>query len=547
MSRTVTLRPYQRACVQAVLIEWGMSGRYKEHLPCDQHTLAVYAPNLPTGGKPSKSTVANLATGSGKTVLSGALVKILTTDPSARVLFLAHTHELTSQPLTKFAEMGMFAALEKSTTRASLNAQVVVASRQTLERPVRRQRFPKGHFRFAVADEAHVGSNVVKAILDDMGVDYRLGITGTAFRTGEGDLSKYFDTQCFNLGAFSLIGEGFAVPIKVQTMPINVDISKVHTRAGEYVDAELDSAIVPYFERIVEALITNAQGHQIVTFAPLKRSADLFAQVCRHHGLSAEYVAGDSKDRSDILRRYADKQFQAVVNSQVLSVGWDCPSCSCLLNISPTRSAGLYRQRVGRILRTLPGVIDGIENAEARKLAIAQSAKPYGLILDLLWEVRAHGLQGPAALLDSPAEVADQVARRLRENRSPEELEEIAKAVQREHERRLMAKLDWAKTQKAGLFDAQQLAVMAAPDLLDYSPFGRAAAPPAKFTRHLLERGGIDPTSVDSEGMANHLLRRVNQRRSIGADPLQKVARLPYEKAEEIIRRDAERLAALTR
>jgi hypothetical protein len=56
-------------------------------------------------------------------------------------------------------------------------------------------------------------------------------------------------------------------------------------------------------------------------------------------------------------------------------------------------------QKAGRIGRVLEGIIDGLKHATERKAAIAASAKPDALILDLLYHADRFGVQGPADLV----------------------------------------------------------------------------------------------------------------------------------------------------
>jgi DNA repair protein RadD len=44
----------------------------------------------------------------------------------------------------------------------------------------------------------------------------------------------------------------------------------------------------------------------------------------------------------------------------VLTEGWDCPAVSCIILARPTRSLGLYRQMVGRVLRPAPNKTDAL-------------------------------------------------------------------------------------------------------------------------------------------------------------------------------------------
>ena len=44
----------------------------------------------------------------------------------------------------------------------------------------------------------------------------------------------------------------------------------------------------------------------------------------------------------------------------MLTEGWDCPEVSCVVLARPTRSLGLYRQMIGRVLRRAPNKIDAL-------------------------------------------------------------------------------------------------------------------------------------------------------------------------------------------
>jgi DNA repair protein RadD len=77
-------------------------------------------------------------------------------------------------------------------------------------------------------------------------------------------------------------------------------------------------------------------------------------------------------ERDEILARLASGDLELVSNCAVLLEGWDSPSVSCCILARPTKSFGLYRQMLGRVLRPA----EGKENA---------------LILDHAGAVYAHG------------------------------------------------------------------------------------------------------------------------------------------------------------
>ena len=76
----------------------------------------------------------------------------------------------------------------------------------------------------------------------------------------------------------------------------------------------------------------------------------------------AEVVTGatPSDERRTILAKLERGEIDAVVNCAVLTEGWDSPAVSCLILARPTKSLGLFRQMVGRVLRPHPGKTDAL-------------------------------------------------------------------------------------------------------------------------------------------------------------------------------------------
>src|SRR6266436_5548964 len=229
----VQLRDYQAACRDATLAQLGEKPWW------DGESEAF------------RSTLINLATSGGKTVIAGAIIQAIRSRgyrSEGKCLFLADTDELCDQPRKKFYRLfGMAAAIEKAGDKASMMSDIVIGSAQTLARENRLQRFPPNHFSYIFVDEAHRGSDRNKKITDYFQQAKIIGQTATAFRAKLADLSAYYDSVAFELGVFDLIDEGYNTPIKVLTLPVNVDLRQVHqtmsTDGMDYDKSELDTTI----------------------------------------------------------------------------------------------------------------------------------------------------------------------------------------------------------------------------------------------------------------------------------------------------------------
>jgi superfamily II DNA or RNA helicase len=155
------LRPYQREAVEAIIKGFGEFRRQ----------LRV----CPTGG--------------GKTIEFAALAGHY---QPGKTLIIAHRDELIEQARDKvFRLTGPYPDVEKASTRASLNAPIVVASVQSL---CRRAPFPADHFRLVVVDEAHhVLSESFQRVLSGFSGAYVLGVTATPDRSDQRALSDFFE------------------------------------------------------------------------------------------------------------------------------------------------------------------------------------------------------------------------------------------------------------------------------------------------------------------------------------------------------------------
>lgn len=464
------------------------------------------------------SCVLNIPTSAGKTVIAGMVCESVSA--RGRFLYLADRDELTEQPMDKFRSLlGINASLDKGESKASRMSSVVIASIQTLSKQSRLERFPRDHFSFIFVDEAHREPIRAKKIRDYFHTAKSVGQTATAFRAKLKDLSPYYDTVAYELGLFDLIERGFIVPIKVQTLPVDIDITDVHQRDGDYDENELDAAITPYYNRIAELIVEHCRNRQIVTFLPLIKSSQAFVSICRQHGINARHIDGQSPNRSELKLEFLQRKFQLISCSSLLSTGWDCPPCDTLLNLAPTRFAGLWRQKVGRIVRPLPGVVEGLKSAEARRRAIKESPKPYALILDLLFHAEKFGLQGPADLIAANDKERKGIVKRLASAQGVLDLEEVTSDVQEEVEATLAEELrEAARRKHNGLVDAQYYAaIMHDRDLENYEPVSKwMTEKVSEKQAEYLMKNGVDPATVTDRGHASAISSKIWGRKNVG-------------------------------
>lgn len=147
--------------------------------------LEALAALAATRAKGYRAGLVVLATGLGKTFLAA-----FDSQPSARVLFVAHREEILTQAMEAFravrpkARLGRFGGGEKD-----FDADVLFASIQTLSRAEHLNRFSTDAFNYIVVDEFHhAAAATYRRIIDHFTPDFLLGLTATPDRSDGGDL-----------------------------------------------------------------------------------------------------------------------------------------------------------------------------------------------------------------------------------------------------------------------------------------------------------------------------------------------------------------------
>lgn len=475
------LRPYQEEAFDHVFSEWD-------------------------GGR--KKTLVVMPTGTGKTIVFAKIVEECVRR-GYRVLIMAHRGELLDQAADKiFKATGLRSSVEKA-DRTCLGEwyRVVVGSVQTLMHERRLKQFPPDYFDAIIIDEAHhCISPSYQTVLKHFGASKVLGVTATPDRADMKNLGSYFESLAFEYTMPDAIRSGYLVPIKALTIPLKIDISMVGISAGDFKAGEVGTALDPYLYQIADEMVKYCKDRKTIVFLPLINTSQKFMKILNERGFVAGEVNGQSEDRAQILQDFENGKYNVLCNSMLLTEGYDCPAVDCIIVLRPTKSRPLYAQMVGRGTRLSP-----------------ETGKEHLLLIDFLWMTEKHELCHPAALICEDEEVARQMTKNMEAN--PGEAVDIEDAEKRasedvtaQREEALAAALAAQRRKKSRLVDPLQYAMsINAKDLVNYvPPFGAAAQDPTADQRERLERLGIRAESVKSQGEADMLLDKLNERKRSG-------------------------------
>lgn len=242
---------------------------------------------------------------------------------------------------------------------------------------------------FVIVDEAHLIPRKTETMYQRFLGSLRvanphikiIGLTATPYRMDTGTLhtgdGALFDGICYEYSVLDAIRQGFLSNLVTKNTRVGLNTSGVHTRGGEFIQSELQSA--------VDIDETNRLAvDEIIEWGADRRSWLVFGsgvEHCRHlqdhllrRGIICETIFGDTPkgERAQIIDEFKRGEVQALCSMGVLTTGFNAPNVDLIAMLRPTQSPGLYVQIVGR----------GMRMAEGKKDC---------LILDFARNIQRHG------------------------------------------------------------------------------------------------------------------------------------------------------------
>jgi DNA repair protein RadD len=326
---------------------------------------------------------------SGKSIVIGSFVEeVLKAWPDQRILIVTHVRELIAQNHAEMiglwpeAPAGIYSAgLGKREARA----QILFAGIQSIHR----RAVEIGHTDLVLIDEAHLipgnSSTIYRRFLDALTrINPALkviGLTATPFRVDSGMLHEgknaLFTDIAFEAPVRDLIDAGYLSPLVSKQPATRLDVSKIGTRAGDFIQRDLASAVDK--EAITRAAVSEIIEHgrdrkSWLAFCSGVEHARHVAEEFGRQGIICRTIFGDTpkEERDAIIAAFKRGEIRALASMGVLTTGFNAPAVDLIVLLRPTKSAGLYLQMVGRGTRLAPG-------------------KENCLVLDFAGNVRRHG------------------------------------------------------------------------------------------------------------------------------------------------------------
>lgn len=325
-------------------------------------TLRPYQDELIVGARQHfragrKRVLLQLATGGGKTAICARMLHNAASRDK-RVWFLCHRRELVGQISRALTTEGVEHGLVCADAKMNLSAPAQVASIPTLVN--RLERLPPPDL-IAFDEAHHIAAGSWAKIAKAFPNAYQIGLSATPQRLDGLGLANYFDAMVCGPSVKWLIDQGYLSPYQLYA-PETVDRSAIRKRAGEYVTADAERATQVIVGNAVAHYRKHIDGARAILFAVSVKKSQELAGMFNAAGIPALHIDGKTDDtlRDGMMTDFAAGKVKVVCNVNLFSEGFDCPALDAVIDIAPTMSMAMYRQRVGRMLRTFPGKERGV-------------------------------------------------------------------------------------------------------------------------------------------------------------------------------------------
>lgn len=298
-------------------------------------------------------------TGSGKTVLFSYITSQVLKRGS-RVIIIAHRREILDQISATLKRVGVphgFIQAGKSTSTQP----AMVASIQTLARRLDTIPAPD----LVIIDEAHhsVSKSYVQMFAAWPTAKF-IGVTATPERLDGKGLGAMFDRMVMGPSVQWLIDNGFlAQPVYYAPREV-VDLSQVHTIAGDFDRSETEEIVDT--PRITGDAVTHyvrfCNRQRAVAFCISVAHAQHVADTFNSCGIPSASIDGtlDPEVRKQRVDDLTAGKILVLTSCELISEGFDLPAVNAAILLRPTQSLSMHLQQVGRALRPFPGKANAI-------------------------------------------------------------------------------------------------------------------------------------------------------------------------------------------
>lgn len=330
----------------------------------------------------SKRPCVMAATGFGKSVVAGYIIRSALDKGAKRVVLIVDSLTLINQLLATFR--GMFCldcgVIQGFNEQFDLTKLVQIATPQTLARRFEDERVG-GVYRdykpdLVIVDECHIQYQGTRDAIEHWSCKV-VGFTATPYAKGMG---KTYDALVKAAPMDKLMSEGDLARYRAYSHA-SPDFSGYKVSANGDIQGAENAYDDGLIGDVYETWATHASDRLTIGFAPTIGKCEAFAALFRAKGIRSLAIHSklSDADAERLIRQFKDREIQVLWSVAKLVKGFDVPEASCLIDCQPTFSLMRHVQKGGRVLRPHP-------------------LKDYAIILDHAGNMRRNGLFEDASI-----------------------------------------------------------------------------------------------------------------------------------------------------
>lgn len=290
-----------------------------------------------------KRLLIQAATGFGKTHVSSEMIR-LSIERGHKVLFIAHRRRLIGQKSERLHEFQIEHGIIMNGVRPRY-ASVQVASRDTLlSRSIRGDRMDLPPADLLIVDEAHNFGEEYHELLKRYPDAWVLGMTATPTTANGRGLGNFYQALECAVPTSQLVKEGYLVPVDCYA-PLRMGEKR---KQGEPVKGLAGDPVACWKKW--------ARGMPTIVFAGGIKASLAVRDAFLAQGILAEHIDAGTpdKERIAVMERVQSGLTKVVANCSLWTEGVDVPELGCCQLVRPCKSAVLFFQAVGRVMRRHP-------------------------------------------------------------------------------------------------------------------------------------------------------------------------------------------------
>lgn len=316
------------------------------------------------------SVMLQMPTGTGKTYLFTSLINDLLCNykrlhKEINILVVAHRMELLDQISATLSRFGISHGFIQGAREQHLWKRVQVGSIMSLLTDKNYNNVCRQHFDYIIVDEAH--HSLADTYIKLFGLfpeAKKLGVTATPWRLNHESFLSLYQYLVVSPQISWFINKGLLADFDYVSIKPNSEVQRLVNNSevsttGDFVNSDLENTFdnQRIRSKLYESYEKFAKGRQGIIYAINKRHAARIAELYCSHGVDAVAIDCDTPKelRQDLIYSFKEGRIKVLVNVDIFTEGFDCPSVSFIQLARPTKSLALYIQQVGRGLRIVAG------------------------------------------------------------------------------------------------------------------------------------------------------------------------------------------------